>query len=70
MEFATTGASLTLTTVNSKSSDTLSPDVSVAVTLRERAPTLSLVGVPLNVMVAVSNINHEGKSEPLAKVAL
>ncbi len=64
------GASLVLATVRVKVESTVAPALSVAVTLTLISPTSSLAGVPSKVPVAVSNVNHRGKAELSASVAL
>ncbi len=67
---ATVGASLVLATVRVKVESAVAPALSVAVTLTLISPTSSLAGVPSKVPVAVSNVNHAGKAELSASVAL
>ncbi len=61
---------MTFVTVTLNSSDTLAPAVSVTVTLSGSIPTLSLVGVPIKVIVAGSNVSQEGSAVPSDNVAL
>ena len=64
------GASLVLRTVIAKSSDTLAPAVSVAVTRTSTVPTSALAGVPLKVPVLRSKRNQAGRAAPLLRVAV
>jgi hypothetical protein len=64
------GASLVLTTVRVKVESASAPLPSVAVTLTLISPTSELAGVPEKVPVAASNVNHAGKAELSASVAL
>ena len=62
---ASVGASLTLITLNAKSSNTLAPAVSVAVTRTLITPTSLFNGMPLKVPVARSKRSQPGRAAPL-----
>ena len=59
-----TGASLTLATLSTNSSNAPAPAASVAVTRISILPTSTLAGVPLNVRVLASNASQDGKAPP------
>src|SRR4051812_9079819 len=70
MAFATTGASLVLTTPRLNTSEALAPAKSVPVTLTDTVPTSPFSGVPLKVRVAALKFSQVGNGSPLANVAL
>ena len=65
-----TGASLTLVTVRLKVVLTVLLVASVEVILILSTPTSPLPGVPENVPVAALKVNHPGRAEPSARLAL
>ena len=67
---ATVGASLLLITVMRKSSLTVAPEPSVAVTRKSIAPTSAFSGVPLKVRVGALKLSQPGRTAPLLSVAV
>ena len=70
MACATTGASLVLATVSTKSSATEMPLPSVAVTFTLTRPTSPFAGVPEKVRVVALKLSQVGSAVPSARVAV
>ncbi len=68
--FATVGASFEFATTTLNVSVTVPPLPSSAITSMEIVPTSSFAGVPLNVRVAASKLNHAGNAPPPANCAV